>query len=96
MQVYRVIIAAIAVDTASLWGTSGLATRCEDKAWEVKQVTNANGYGLVVMTLASHARGRGFDPLFPYAFFDINFIFLIAFTFSWYHQLGHMWLTLKY
>ena len=28
----------------------------------------ANGYGLVVMTLASHARGRGFDPLFPYAF----------------------------
>ena len=32
------------------------------------RVITANGYGLVVMTLASHARGRGFDPLFPYAF----------------------------
>ena len=34
-----------------------------------QKVCNANGYGLVVMTLASHARGRGFDPLFPYAFY---------------------------
>ena len=32
------------------------------------KVSTENGYGLVVMTLASHARGRGFDPLFPYAF----------------------------
>ena len=39
-----------------------------DMRREAKKVITANGYGLVVMTLASHARGRGFDPLFPYAF----------------------------
>ena len=37
-------------------------------SWSGPWVLTANGYGLVVMTLASHARGRGFDPLFPYAF----------------------------
>ncbi len=41
---------------------------CLDMRRVVREVSTANGYGLVVMTLASHARGRGFDPLFPYAF----------------------------
>ena len=44
------------------------AISSQDKARGALKVLNHNGYGLVVMTLASHARGRGFDPLFPYAF----------------------------
>ncbi len=32
------------------------------------KASSRRGCGLVVMTLASHARGRGFDPPFPYTF----------------------------
>ena len=31
-------------------------------------ITKASGYGLVAMTFASHAKGREFDPHYPYTF----------------------------
>ena len=44
-----------------------LAEPCWLKAMH-REKDQIYGYGLVVMTLASHARGRGFEPPFPYEF----------------------------
>ena len=38
----------------------------------VDRTNNRNRYGLVVMTPASHAGGRGFDPPFLYYFYFLN------------------------
>ena len=46
------------------------------------RTTRIRGYGLVAMTFASHAKGREFDPHYPYVTLQ-SFLFFSIFAFYW-------------